>query len=357
VSSDTSPPPGYRLDGPARTGGAAADAPAPRPLVIAEPSWTKVIGTTLRLWVRRRILHVPDTGRIGRARGAGVAALAAVIVVAVVAGAVAAVVALTSAPAPQHAARHPVTKPPLTPAQKQAQAAAARALAANSTAAAIWIAAQVSEQAVIGCDPATCAAILSAGYGSGGQVVLQPGVRLPPAGALVVATPAVRSQYGAGLVTTAPEVIAAFGTGPQAVQVRVVVPGGQAAYSQAVSSAITASRSAALRLIGDSAVRVHPAARLDLTAGLVDLRLLTVLQRLAAHYPVDIYSFAEGGPVAGGSVPFRLALLTGLTRRQVAGAEKLLKALPDQLRPALAVVRLPGGKYAMPIRFKAPSPG
>jgi hypothetical protein len=357
VSSDASPPSQYRLDSPARTGGAAAGAPVPRSPIAAEPSWTKVIGTTLRLWVRRRVLRVPDTAKIGRVRATGVAAVAAVIVVAVVAAIAAAVVALTSAPASHHARQHPPVRPTLTAAQKQAQAAAARALAANSTAAAIWIAAQVSEQAVIGCDPASCAAILTAGYDSSGQVVLQRGVALPSAGALVVATPAVRSQYGAGLVTTAPEVIATFGTGLQAVQVRVVVPGGQAAYSQAASSTLTASRSAALKLMGDSAVRVHPAARLDLTAGLVDLRLLTVLQRLAAHYPVDIYSFAEGGPVAGGSVPFRLALLTGLTRRQVAGAERLLKALPEQFRPALAAVRLPGGKYAMPISFKAPSPG
>jgi hypothetical protein len=366
VSSDTSPPSRYRLDSPARTGGAAAGAPAPRSPIAAEPSWTKVIGTTLRLWVRRHVLHVPDAGKIGRARAAGVAAAAAVIVVAVVAAIAAATVALTSSPASHHARHHAPIKPALTAAQKQAQAAAARAAAANSAAAATWIAAQVSEQIVIGCDPATCAAILSAGYANGGEIVLQPGVGLPSAGALVVATPAVRAQYGAQLAATAPEVIAVFGTGPQSVQVRVVVPGGQAAYSAAASSAITASRNAGLKLISDSRVRVHPAARPDLTAGLVDSRLLTVLQELGARYQVDIYSFADGGPVAGSSVagssvatssaPFRLAEIVGLTRREVVGAEKLLKPLPDQSRPALAVLRLPGGKYGLTIWFKAPSP-
>ena len=154
--------------------------------------------------------------------------------------------------------------------------------------------------------------------------MLQPGVRLPSSGALVVATPAVRAQYGAGLVATAPEVIAAFGSGPQAVQVRVVVPGGQAAYSAAASSAIASGRSAGLKLIGDGKVRVHPAARLDLTAGLVDQRLLTVLQGLGTRYSIDIYSFADGGPVAGSliasspvagsSVPYRLAQIVGLTQ-------------------------------------------
>ena len=367
MSSDTSPPSRYRLDSPARTGGAAAGAPAPRSPLPAEPSWTKVIGTTLRLWVRRHLLHVPDTGKIGRARTAGVATAAAVIVVAVVAAITAAAIALSSAPVSHHARQHAQTKPPLTAAQKQAQAAAARAAAANSTAAATWIAAQVSEQIVIGCDPATCAAILSAGYGNGGEVVLQPGVRLPSSGALVVATPAVRAQYGAELEATAPELIAAFGSGPQAVQVRVVVPGGQAAYSAAASSAIAAGRSAGLKLIADGKVRVHPAAWLDLTAGLVDQRLLTVLQGLGTRYSIDIYSFADGGPVAGSpvagspstasSAPYRLAQIVGLTRREVAGAVKLLKALPNESRPALAVAHLPGGKYGLTIRFKAPSPG
>ena len=230
VSRNTSPPSGYRLDNPARTAGAtgAAGSVAPRRQDAAAPSWRKVILTTLHLWVRRHVLHVPDTGRIGRARAAGITA---VIVITVVVIAVAAAVALTGAPASHRAGQHQVTPPALTPAQKQAQAAARQA-AANGTAAAAWIAAEVSRQTVIGCDPATCAAILSAGYPSGSQVVLEPGVSLPAAGALVVATPAVRAQYGTQLEAAAAPVIASFGTGSQAVQVRLVVPGGQAAYSQ-----------------------------------------------------------------------------------------------------------------------------
>jgi hypothetical protein len=350
VSSDTSPPSGYRLDSPGGPAGVTGGSPARRPPITTEPSWTKVIGTTLRLFVRRRILRVPDGGKIGRTRRT---ALAAVIVVAVAA----AVVALIGAPASHRAALQRTTRPALTPAQKQAQAAATRATAANTTAAATWIAAEVSGQVVVGCDPSTCAAIQLAGYGNGGQVVLQPGVRLPSPGALVVATPAVRAQYGAQLAATAPAIIAAFGAGPQVVQVRVVVAGGQAAYSEAVTSAITARRSAAATLIGNRRVHVYPAPRLDLTAGLVDPRLLTVLQRLAARNPVDIYSFSDRGPAADNSAPFRQAEIIGLTsRRAIAAIVKQLTALPDSSRPALAIVRGPGGNYGLTLRFKAPSP-
>ena len=322
--------------------------------MAAEPSWVKVIATTLRLWLRRRVLRVPDRGKIGRARVIAIVAIAAVIA----AGAAAVVVALTRAPASHQTAHSRVTRPTLTPAQKRARAAAARAVAANTTATATWIAAQVSEQATIACDPATCAAILQAGYSSAGQLVLQPGAELPGADAIVVATPSVRAQYGANLATTAPEIIASFGTGPQAVQVRVVVPGGQAAYSQALSSAIAARRSAGLALIANHEVRVYPAPRQVLTAGLVDPRLLAVLQRLAAHSSVDIYSFSDGASIPGGATPYRQAEIIGLTtKRAVNTIARQLTALPDSSRPALTIVRGPGGNYGLTLMFKAPSPG
>ncbi len=360
MSSDTSPPSRYRLDNPGRTAGAPGGA-VPRRQVTAAPSWITVIGTTLRLWVRRRVLHVPDTGRIGRARRAGVTAF---IVVVVVAAGVAAGVALTGALGSPRARDQTVTAPKLTPAQKQARAAAAAQAAANGTAAASWIADQVSQQAVIGCDPATCAAILAAGYASGGQVVLQPGVTLPTAGALVVATPAVRAQYRTQLAAAAPAVIAAFGTGPEAVQVRVVVSGGQTAYSQAASSEVAARRTAGLRLMANGRVHVRAAAREDLADGLVDPRLIAVLRTVAAHYRVFINHFADAGPLADSSVPYRLALIVGLTsthaprqESELAAVLKLLQQQPSGYRAALTVIPVSGGENDLKIQFPAPSPG
>jgi hypothetical protein len=361
LSSDTSPPSGYRLDSPPRPAGATGGAPLRKAPSTGEPPWVKVIATTVRLWVRRRVLRVPDGAKIEGARRTALMALAAVVIVAVVAAAVGVVLAMTGAPASHRAAHSGVTRPAITRAQqrarKQAQAAAARAVAANTTAAAIWIAAEVGQNAVIGCDPATCAAIQQAGYGNSGHVVLQPGMLLPGPGALIVATPAVSAQYKAQLTATAPEIIAAFGAGPQAVQVRVVTPGGQAGYSQVVGSAIAARRTAALQLIANHNVHVYPAPRLALTSGLVDPRLLAVLQLLASHNSVDIYSFADKGPAADSSAPYREAEIIGLiSRRQVAAVTTQLQGMPNNARPAMAVVRAPGGNYALTLRFKAPSP-
>jgi hypothetical protein len=332
---------------------------SPARQVPAAPSWIKVIGTTLRLWVRRRVLHLPDSAGIGAGRRAAVAVTAAVVVVAAAVAVAVGQVGSSRAPARIHHA----TKPVLTTAQRLARAAAAAQTAANGRAAAAWVAAQVSAQAVIGCDPVTCAAILAAGYPSGGQVVLRPGVSLPAAGGLIVVTPSIRGQYGPLVSSAAPAVVAAFGSGPEAVQVRLVMPGGQAAYSASASNAVAARRAAGRKLIAIGRVHVHAAARAALTAGLVDPRLLTVLRRIAAHYGLLIDHFADSGPLADSSVPFRLAKIIvprGKRRphhaSELARVEKLLRTQPRRYRPTLDVVRLPGGRHAVKIEFPAPSP-
>jgi hypothetical protein len=365
VSSDTSPPSGFRLDNPARTAGATGASPgaAPSRQTAATPSWIRVIGTTLRLWVRRRILRVPDTGRIGTGRLAGVAALVVVVVVGAAAAILVAVTGSPASPASPAPRRHPVTDPKLTPAQQQARAKAAALAVPNDTAAAGWIASEVSQLEVIGCDPATCAAIQTAGYGGAAQIVLQPGVKLPAAGALVVATPAVRALYGAKLAAAAPAVIAVFGTGAEAVQVRIVVPGGQVAYSQAASSAIAASHAAGASLLANGNVRVRAAARQALTAGLVDARLLTVLGKLAAQYPILISRFSDTDPLGDNSVPYRMAEIVGLTATharhrisQLAGVEALLQSQLAGDQATVTPVPLANGRYGLTIQFPAPSP-
>jgi hypothetical protein len=352
VPSDTSRPSGYRLEDPDRTGGTAATPP--------DPPWITVIGTTLRLWLRRRVLRVPDSGRIGtRRRGILTAAVAAVVVIG---GGAAAFALTTNSPATGSHSRGASARPKLTPAQLAARAAAAAAAQADATTAARWIAAQVGQGLVLGCDPATCAAILAAGYPTGGQVVLQPGVPLPGPDALIVSTPAVRAQYGAQLTTLAPAVIAAFGTGAQGVQVRVVVPGGAQDYAQTAASALAARREAGRALLRDRNVHAHGSLRTAVGSGFVDPRLITVLRRLATRYPVGLVHLGDGGPGANG-MPFRMAEVTVPSARgghragsQLGGMEKLLKRQPASERPELTAKRLPNGSRVLEIKFLAPSP-
>ncbi len=63
----------------------SSDASRPSEIRLpAEPPWRKVIATTLRLWLRRRVLRVPDHRKVSGLRLA--AAGAAAVLVAAAAG-------------------------------------------------------------------------------------------------------------------------------------------------------------------------------------------------------------------------------------------------------------------------------
>jgi hypothetical protein len=361
VSGDSSRPSGYRLENPVRPGGGAGGSASDRQQ-LATPSWLKVIGTTIRLWLRRRVLRVPDAGTISGARHARLAAVLTIVVVVVAGGAVTAVTLSAKSPAAGRG-NQVAGRVRLTPAQAAAEAAAAAAAQANGKLAASWFATQVGHGLVIGCDPATCAAILAAGYPTGGQVVLQPGVSLPGPGSLIVASAAVRAQYGLQLASRAPEVLAAFGTGASAVQVRLAVAGGAQAYGQAARSALGARRRAGHKLLQVRNVHARKVSKQDLSSGRVDPRLTAALRRLAAHYPVVLVHFGDAGPLAGGAVPFRMAVIavptTRLRSRRVSelrAIEKLLKKQPAGDRAELTPKHVAGGMLVLELRFLAPGP-
>lgn len=347
MSSDASPPSEIRLE--------------------VEPSWTKVIATTLRLWLRRRVLRVPDHRRVSGLRLAA-AGVALVVVAAVVAGAVVALGAARTIPA-RHAAIHPASHPvrqvthPPSPAEVQASG--------NMSSAAAWIAANVSTHTVVGCDPATCADLVAAGFRTDADVTGQDvpsqqaadqAVVLPGSMTLIVATPAVRASYGAQVAATAPVMLASFGSGQISVQVREFVPGGTAAYPREARSALAARRKAGRSLALNRRVFVHGVARLALTSGLVDPRLIAMLRAIARRYPVYLARFG-GGSLAGFSVPLRIAEIGGFTTRYGArhGTDrtaimKLLRSQPAWDRPRLAITKLRSGATMLKIEVLAPTP-
>ncbi len=356
MSRDTLPPSGYRLGSRPRPGGVPSPGRPP-----ANPPWVKVIATTLRLWVRRRVLHGPDSrpARI-RTRRRRLVPLVAVAVVVAAAG-VTAGVALTAHSTPP--ARRALPRPKLTPVQAAALQAEKQAAVADEKLAASWVASQIAPGSVLACDPATCAAILQAGYPTAGQVVLQPGVSLPGLGSIIVASGTVRGQYGGALAASAPATIAVFGSGAQSVQVRVVTAGGARAYSQAASAALAARQKAGKSLLGNKRVHAVAGTRRDIAAGRIDPRLTSALRRLASHYSVSVVHLADAGPTASGNVPYRMAemVVPVITagRRHVSalgGMEKLLRGQPAADRPALSTTRLAGGRQALEIFFPAPTP-
>lgn len=345
MSSDASPP-GLRLE--------------------ADPPWLKVIGTTLRLWVRRRVLRVPDRGKI---RGARLAALcgAVVIVVAAATGAAVVLSGVMSGPAAS-SARH-VTAPAVTPAQLAAETEAK----ANGQAAAAWVDAQVNAQTVVGCDLVMCAQLQAAGFRTDVQLAgpaalsqqaVTQDVGVPGAVMLAVITPAVRGEYGMQAIeASAPAVLASFGTGHVSVQVRELVPGDPAAYAGAARAALAARRKAGLSLARSYRVQVQGAARLELVSGQVDPRLTGLLRLIADRYPVHVARFGDSGPLAGHLAPLRMVEIGGFTvrhgHRQVSDLSALLKLLRDHSASYQAQVTMTAsgnGTQLLKIEVPAPTP-
>jgi hypothetical protein len=269
--------------------------------------------------------------------GAGLAAL--IVIPALVIGSLAVV-----------AVRHFTATPKTSP----ASAAAARHEAAVRGEAAAWVAQQVSQGVAVSCDQAMCAALEARGFPQHDLLVLGPVSLDPRHSDVVVETAAVRALFGTSLDQAwAPAVLASFGSGSAGITVRVVAAHGTVAYQTALASELAAGKAASARLLADRRISVPTVARTQLTAGLVDLRLLSALTALSRHLPVSIVQFGNIGASAG--VPFRFADLG--QAGQADQTRSYLNGLKGTLRPVRTVpVVLPDGQAVLRVEFTAPSP-
>jgi hypothetical protein len=322
------------------------------------PSWPRVIATTLRLWMQRHViparLHKPAAASQYRV-------LTAVVVIVVAAASVAAFAIARSngAPSPAYAASSagPVPSGPVAsgPGPTLTSKALAAAAASRQQAAA-WVATQVSHGVIVSCDPLMCAAIQQRGFPAADLITLGAAAGDPLGSSIVISTTAVRSQLGTGLATVyAPDVIASFGTGSSLVQVRVVTPGGAAAYVSAERADVQARQLAGHQLAGNPNIQAPAAAKAELESGRVDSRLLITLAALAAGFRIRIQDFSDGGPGGGSTAPLRqLAVISS----SATYLNELLAFLDAQRPPLLAIVsqHREGAMTIVQIQFTAPSP-
>jgi len=304
------------------------------------PSWGSVVATTVRLWVERR--------------RTGWRVAAAVVVAIVVFAAGGLTVALLRNSGPKSAAGHRAASGP--PGLGAVQAAAT---ARQQTA--TWVAAQVSHNAVVSCDPAMCAALQAKGFPAGDLMTLGPAASDPLGSAVIVATAAIRSEFGSRLTSVyAPTVMASFGSGSARIDVRVYAAGGAAAYLAALRADEITRRSAGSQLLHNSRVSAAPAARRQLAAGQVDSRLLITIATLAGQGRVSILAFGDSGHGASPGVPLRLAELASPPGAKSGYLQSVVTLLRAQRQPYLAnsvtLARLANGQEVVRIEFAAPSP-
>lgn len=299
----------------------------------AEPSWGRVLATTLKLWLLRQVT-------VRRWQTAGVVAAGAVVTVAALA--LSGVFSQTAAPAARARA---ATTP--SPARATAHPSAAQPTVARPSpvraAAATWIATQLSSNAIIGCDPDICTALQAQGVTAARLMPLTPGAADPNGATVVVTTDPAAAQY-------APAVIASFGSGATQLDVRAAEPGGAAAYQTALRADQAARTSAGSQLLRNKRIHftVQDAARLR--AGQVDARLLATLAALSSQYSFSVTAFGDASP--GVAPLYRAATITAADK-DLTAAQALLKAQVPPFLPAQTAI---AASSALNIQYAAPSP-
>jgi hypothetical protein len=304
-----------------------------------QPSWGRVLATTIKLWVVRA------------RRWQAVAVVAAVAVVTVAALAASGVFADTAAPAARARAASPTA--PAKPAKARPRPAAAPVSVAQ-TAAAAWIATQLSGDATIACDPAMCTVLQAHGVIAGRLMPLAPGSSNPQGSTVVVTS----ATAGAQLAAYAPAVVASFGSGLAQVDVRATEPGGTAAYAAAVRADLAARMSAGAQLLRNNRIRFTGQDAAQLRAGQVDTRLLATLAALSSQYSFGVAGFGDTSPGAG--VLYRQVSITGNGANGAAELGSALALVQAQVPPYLpaqaTIVHPAAGPAALNIEFAAPSP-
>jgi hypothetical protein len=306
----------------------------------AEPSWGRVLLTTVQLWAARRAR--PQRLFLVAVALAVVAAVA--LTVPLFTGSSAARTASSSAgpSAITRRAAYSASSPPLTAAQ---------------SAAAAWIVGQVDSSATVGCDSALCAALQARGVPAGRLVPLGPTM----AGAMSADVIEVPRSADRGLVSRyAPGLIASFGAGAGAIDIRAVARGGAAAYETALRADSAARRSAGAQLLGNPRLRFGAADAVRLRTGEVDSRLLATLAALSSQLTLRVTAFSDSAP--GAPALYReVTVVSGRAKNggaSLAGALALVNAQVNPYLPAHAAIveRAAGGQAWLVIQFASPSP-
>jgi hypothetical protein len=348
--------------------------PAEPPGAPREPSWTRVLLTTISLWGTRRLRRIgfgqrSPANRTRRkwlarrtaaerqpaARRWKLAAL--VLAVAVVAlAALQLSGAFTGTTAPVSRAG-PDTGP-----AGNSDSASLSAVAAARGSAARWIAQQVSTDAIVACDPVMCSALQTQGVIAGRLLALRSAAADPLGADVIVASPSIRSQFGSQLASEyAPALIASFGSAGTRIDVRATAPDGAAAYESALRADLAARESAGAQLLRNRHVQVTAQDAARLRSGQVDSRLLVTLAVLASQHAFRVTSFGDAAP--GAQVAFREAAITSTggsaraARGSLSAALGLVRAQRPPYLPAHStIVGLGTSQAALHIEFAAPSP-
>jgi hypothetical protein len=347
-AAGTRPPSGDAVNPALALGGPSAPAAAPAPGAPAQLSLSRILATTIKLWVLRRVRPLRAARRWRPA--------VLVLALAVIAAAATLGFVKLSRTAPP-AGRGPSAGPSSSGRAGRVGPSGTSSLAAAAAAQAVaWIVSQVSSGAIIACDPATCAALQAQGLNAGRLMPMPPGSDDPLGASVVVTSSPMPSRLADEY---APAVIASFGSGGTRVDVRATEPGGAAAYESALRADLATRKSAGAQLLRNWHIQFTRQDAAQLRAGEVDSRLLATLAALSSQLSFRVTAFGDASP--GVPVLYREATVTsggtGAGTAELAAALALVNAQDAPYQPAHAVITHPAaGQAALVIEFAAPSP-
>jgi hypothetical protein len=303
----------------------------------AEPSWGRVLATTIQLWLVRHLRAAGHLRRAALALALAIVAAAVLISTGVFTG-----TALPPArtPSPGSAGTHGLTSPAAAAAQAEAAA---------------WIAGQVSSGAVVGCYPAMCAVLQAHGVTAGRLLPLGSRSAGPPGADVIVTFASTVSQF---VAEYSPAAIASFGSGDSRIEVRVIARDGAASYESALRADLAARKSAGPQLLHNSRIQFSAQDATQLRLGEVDPRLLATLAALSTQYRLQVTAFDDASP--GAPTLFREVTIASGGGNGAAELSAALTTVNAQDQPYLpdhaAIIRSARGHAALHIEFAAPSP-
>jgi hypothetical protein len=325
----------------------------------SQPSWSRVIATTLRLWLQRRVSGGGDAdGRRRRAIGRWAGTFGVVILV-FAAGAL----TIALAQGRMSSGSHDSGSSPHHARTARLGSSALAQAATNRKNAAVWVTAQVGSSVIVSCDPLMCTDLQASGFPVGNLMSLGVSATDPMGSQIVVSTTALRSQFGNRLPDVyAPVVVASFGSGAARVDVRVDAPEGSQAYLVAQRADFLARQASGKQLLRNKFLHVSGVSRQDIAAGHVDSRLLITLAALTGQqHQVYVSRFGDGGPDLA-SAPLRMVRIAALIPRQPGKPHTYLTAVLKFFRSEQAPFKAQtttlhqATKTLVQIQFAAPSP-
>ena len=322
--------------------------PSMRPArpVRPEPSWGRVLLTTVELWASRRLRRPAFLRRLVLA----MVAIAAVTAV----GLQLTGVFSASASAPR-VVRPSVSERPAPPPSAVSLGPAAVA----QSAAVAWITGQVSDTAVIGCYPAMCASLEAQGVSASRLVPLGSGMTGVLKADVIATLPAAVGADSTLADQYAPALMPSFGAGRTRIEIRAVARTGAAVYQSALRSDLAARKSAAAQLLKNPRLKFTAADAAQLRAGVVDSRLLATLAALSTQFTLRVTAFGDSAP--GGPQFFRKVTVASdggrTSSATLAAALAMVNAQESPYQPAHAAIVQPGaGQAALTVEFASPSP-